>query len=263
MSATFVVTRGWALVFVLGGTALLLIVARAIIGTRPPEGATPAMARRRGLGGLVIGTDGRASTSKVQAVLWTFAVFFAITFLLIWGRSSGCDAENPPGECREAAQARAAFERLVDHGIQGQYFVLMGFPVAVAIAAKAMTQAQVDDHGDDTKPAIDDDRDGIIQGLREVASNDHGELDLLDFQYFVFNLLALAFFFVEFLTHPGQGLPDLPATLVALTGVSAAGYTTKKGLIAAAPPKPTARRRRGDAAERDATPGATGTEPVT
>ena len=234
--ATFVVTRGWAVVFVLGGMILILLVARALVGYRPPANASAAQRRRRGLGGLVIGTDGRASTSKVQAVLWTFAVFFAIGFLLVWGRSTGCD-DAARGECREAVQGRAAFEDFVDHGIQAELFVLMGFPIGVAITAKAITSAQVDDHPDrkdELKPDIaDDTKGGLLQSVREIAGNDRGEFDLLDFQYFAFNLLTLTFFFVEFLTHPGLGLPNLPATLIALSGIAAAGYTTKKGLIAA------------------------------
>jgi len=233
-SVTFVVTRAWAALFVFGGFALILVLARALVGFRPPDDAPAAVRRRRGLGGLVIGKDGRASTSKVQAVLWTFAVFFAIGFLLVWGRSTGCDGTTPrQGACREAVEGQVALDRFVDHGIQAQYFVLMGFPIGVAIAAKAITQAQVDDHPG-SKPDISAaDKTGIRQGLREVAGNDDGEFDLLDFQYFAFNLLALTFFYVQFLTHPGGGLPDLPATLIALSGVAAAGYTSKKGLIAA------------------------------
>ncbi|MGZ4675286.1 MAG: hypothetical protein ACXVJ7_02155 [Acidimicrobiia bacterium] len=239
--AVFVVTRVWAALFVLGGMVLVLLLARAVVGFRPAEDAPPAVRRRRGLGGLVIGKDGRASTSKVQAVLWTFAVFFAIGFLLIWGRSSGCDAATSKrGECREAAQGRATFDRFVDHGIQAEFFVLMGFPVGVAIAAKAITQAQVDDHPDSKPPVSDTRARGIRQSLQEIASNDEGEFDLLDFQYFAFNLLTLTFFFVQFLTDPGKGLPDLPATLIALSGVAAAGYTSKKGLIAAGTTTPEA-----------------------
>jgi hypothetical protein len=235
-SATFVVTRWWAALIVLGGMILILLAARALIGYRPPDDAKPAEQRRRGLGGLVIGTDGRASTSKVQAVLWTFAVFFAIGFMLVWGRSTGCD-DATRGECREAVQGRAAFDRFVDHGIQAELFVLMGFPIGVAITAKAITSAQVADHADlmkKLKPDIADDaKDGLLQSVREIAGNDQGEFDLLDFQYFAFNLLTLTFFFVEFLTHPGLGLPNLPATLIALSGIAAAGYTAKKGLMAA------------------------------
>ncbi|MDQ1536232.1 MAG: hypothetical protein QOE58_625 [Actinomycetota bacterium] len=48
-------------------------------------------------------------------------------------------------------------------------------------------------------------------------------------------MLSLVFFLVEFLTHPAHGLPDLPPTLIALSGFAAAGYTTKKGLAGVSP----------------------------
>lgn len=236
MLATFVVTRWWAVLFVLLGIAVVVVVARQLIGYRPPPDAPPAEQRRGGLGGLVIGKDGRASTSKVQAVLWTFAVFFAVGFMLVWGRSVGCgDKENrDSAACREAKSARSSFDNFVDRGVQSEFFVLMGFPIGVAVAAKAITQAQVDDHPDSKQDIAEADaKGGLRQSLREVAGNDVGEFDLLDFQYFAFNLLALTFFFVQFIAHPWAGLPDLPPTLIALSGLAAASYTAKKGLGAA------------------------------
>lgn len=70
--------------------------------------------------------------------------------------------------------------------------------------------------------------------MAEVVSNDEGQTDLMDFQYFAFNLLALGFFLFEFVPDPSGGLPDLPPTLLALTGLATASYTTKKGLETAA-----------------------------
>jgi hypothetical protein len=61
-----------------------------------------------------------------------------------------------------------------------------------------------------------------------LFSNDDGNADLLDAQYFVFNLLLLAFFVVVFLGNETAGLPQLPSNLVALTGIGSAGYLAKK-----------------------------------
>jgi hypothetical protein len=191
----------------------------------------PAARRRRGIKSLVIGTDGRASTSKVQVVLWTFAVFYAFLFLLLWGRSTACDTASGQAApvCQDAADARGAFSRAVNGELQIEYYVLLGFPMAAAVAAKAITTAKVED-STVVKPEIGADQKGVVQGLAEVVSNDAGQTDLLDFQYFAFNLLTLGFFFVEFLTKPGDGLPDLPPTLIALAGASTAVYTAKKAL---------------------------------
>jgi hypothetical protein len=226
----FVVNRPLAALFALGTIVLSLLVLRVFVAVKPSASDPPGVRRRQGLGALVIGADGRASTSKLQAVLWTFAVFFAVAFMLFWGRSSGCS--NPgQGGCQEAQQGRAAFDRFVNHGLQPEYYVLLGFPLTVAIAAKAITTAKVDD-GTLVKAPLTaaEGAGGFRQSVREIVTNDGGEIDLLDAQYFAFNLLTLAFFFTQLLTRPGAGLPDLPPTLIALSGLAAAGYTSKKAL---------------------------------
>jgi hypothetical protein len=231
--AIFVIKRPLAGLIAVLAVVVPLVAAHWLVGTRKPRPAPGTAAwRRRGLNSLVIGTDGRASTSKVQAVLWTLAVFFAIAFMLVWGRSLGCrHAATANRECTAAATGRASFDAFVNRGLQPEYYILLGIPVTVAVAAKAITSAKVDD-GTLTKPTLSDQesKGGVVQALRETVSNDAGETDLLDFQYFAFNLLTLAFFFSQFLTKPSAGLPDLPPTLLALSGVSAAAYTTKKGL---------------------------------
>jgi hypothetical protein len=63
-----------------------------------------------------------------------------------------------------------------------------------------------------------------------LVANDSGQPDLLDFQYFGFTLILLAYFFTRFLGNEALGLPELPDTLVALSGVSTTGYLGKKGL---------------------------------
>jgi hypothetical protein len=195
----------------------------------PKDESDPVRLRRRGLKGLVIGSDGRASTSKLQALLWTFAIFYALTFLLLWGRSIGCTADSTDVRCLEAGRALGAFSRVLDEGLQPEYYVLLGFPYAAAIAAKAMTSAKVADETIDKKE-IEPDHKGFGKGVGEIVANDQGESDLVDFQYFAFNLLALTFFFVEFLGDPASGLPELPPTLIALAGLSTASYAAKKAL---------------------------------
>lgn len=244
----FVVTRTWAgllaalVLFGLAGLAHLLIMnntgAQATVAVAPaanpavaPEVQTQVSFRRRGVKALVIGADGRASTSKVQVVLWTFAVFYALTFLLLWGRSTGCadleDIEDSP--CAQAVVGRQTFDHVANGELQHEYYALLGLPLLAAITAKAVTVGKLAE-GEIGSNAIEAEQGGIIDGLGEVVSNNSGETDLIDFQYFAFTLLALAYFFTQFLSQPAGGLPDLPPTLVGLMGVSAGAYTAKKAV---------------------------------
>jgi hypothetical protein len=250
--ATVVITRWWAALIAAGAIVVGLWLSHVILvahdGMQPLQPGEPVDSnrlvaeRRRGIKALVIGTDGRASTSKLQALLWTFAVLFAFTFLLVWGRSAGCSGSHAQAaQCRTANSARAVFDDTIRHPLQPEYFVLLGFPLAAALAAKALTTNKVIT-GDLTKepihpdpaPAGDDQQPenngGVLQSVGEIIGNDNGEVDLLDFQYFIFTLLTLAYFFITFLTRPSGGVPNLPPTLLALSGISVATYTTKKAL---------------------------------
>jgi hypothetical protein len=68
--------------------------------------------------------------------------------------------------------------------------------------------------------------------VKDIVANDQGDLDLGDTQYFLFNLVALAAFFIAFFRDPTQQ-PVLPDTLVGLTSASAAAYVAKKAVSAA------------------------------
>lgn len=230
---TFVVTRWWAALITLALLGGVLVLAHLLIVSTQSAADPGSMTRRRrrGVKALVIGTDGRASTSKVQVLLWTLAVLYALTFLLLWGRSIGCDSKAATSTiCERAADARAAFARLVEQPLDTEYYALLGLPTAAAVAAKALTQNKVVS-GELTKPTLEEtgEKGGVAKGLAEVVSDD-GRTDLIDFQYFAFNLVALGYFAIEFTTTPSAGLPELPPTLIALSGVAVAAYTTKKAL---------------------------------
>jgi hypothetical protein len=232
---TFVISRSWAAVFALAAIIIPLWLIRQLATTPPSATDTLAQRRRRHLGALVIGTDGRASTSKVQAVLWTFALLYAISFMLLWGRSLGCGSPGRATEtiCVSAAKARGLFTDFVNRGLQPEYFVLLGFPIGAAVAAKAIKAAEVSKLPNPNQGDLTAGEGGLRQSVHEIISNDVNETDLLDFQYFAFNVVTLAFFFSSFLTNPALGLPDLPPTLIALSGLSASTYVAKKGLAAA------------------------------
>jgi IPT/TIG domain len=156
--------------------------------------------------GLIAGTDGRWSTSKTSNVLWVFAVCWA--FIAIILHSAGSDLGSA-----------------LD--LKEEYLIVLGIPTGTAVLAKAVTKGNVASGKVSTKPSKGPETN-VADGLGQLVGNDAGNIDLLDLQYFTFNLVLLGFFFLTFLHAQEQGLPSLPQTLFALSGVSAAGYVAKK-----------------------------------
>jgi hypothetical protein len=165
-----------------------------------------ASSNPRPLVDLINGLDGRWSTSKTSVLLWTGAVWFVFLAILVHTRGDGLQGAV----------------------LKSEYFVVLGIPAAAALAAKAITTNKLDE-GTIVKPEHEGHADPV-KGVGELFSSDTGRTDLLDSQYFGFNLILLGFFFLQFFAAPGGGLPDLPDTLLGLSGVSAAAYVGTKGL---------------------------------
>lgn len=173
---------------------------------------------------LVIGKDGRASTSKFQATVWTYAILFALVMLLA-GYLLYADFDS-------------GWEKFLDEGLNSDYLWLLGIPSVGLVGAKAITQSKVEANPE-AKPSKPADADtGLLTRTRELASNDddaNPQPALGDLQYLVFNAIAVVYFLSAFLAHPERGLPSLPDTLIALTGVSAASYLSAKAVRKTAP----------------------------
>jgi hypothetical protein len=215
---------------------------------------------------LVIGADNRASTSKFQATVWTYALLFALLALLV-GHLVYADFD-------------AGWDKFLKDGLNSDYLWLLGVPSVGLVGAKAITQSKAqanpsakptkrdeneqDEKGADQKDADvkgadkkqpDEDtgekqsgdklaggdtkpKNGLLVRTRELASDDNDrdpQPALGDLQYLVFNAIAVAYFLSAFLGHVERGLPSLPDTLIALTGVSAASYLSAKAVKSAAP----------------------------
>lgn len=172
-------------------------------------------ARRHGsrFGGLVNGMDNRWSTSKVAVLLWTAAILWAFVTLLI--RYCGSAVPN---------------------SVPAAYVALLGIPSAGALGAKAITGSQALTGG---KTSLESGTLNPLKGIGQIFSDDTGATDLLDSQYFLFNLVLLGYFVASF-WHIGSPngsdipLPALPGSLLALAGVSTATYLGKKGLSGSA-----------------------------
>lgn len=163
-------------------------------------------ARNLGFWKLCVGKDGRGSLSKTQVLVWTYVFFFAVLWLVIWQPVS--------------------FES-VWVNLQPEYLILLGSPAAAALLAKKFTTDHVEEQTV-VQPTVTNPPTLQTAATETITTND-GQADLFNFQYALFNLLAILFFFSHFLPKPEEGLPHLPETLVALTGLSAAGYAAKKG----------------------------------
>lgn len=158
---------------------------------------------------LVVGKDNRTSTSKVVALAWTYAIFFSLLAIIVakWlGDSAG-------------------FNQLIRHGLRDEYFLFLGGPYAAAVLAKYQAQKSPDK----TTAAIGS------ATPKQLITDDSGDADLGDFQYVLFNALALAFFLGTFIPHLQSGMPHLPSLLTGLALTSAGGYTAKQLVAQAAP----------------------------
>ena len=166
--------------------------------------------RRSVLGAMIVGKDHRTSTSKTVVFLWTLAVAFGLLSLLVamWLGDAG------PWD----AQVKA--------GLRPEYLLLLGGPFAAAILAKTATAADADTKT--TAPVGE-------ASTAQLVNDDEGNTELGDFQYLLFNLIALAFFFGAFIGDLSGGFPVLPELLTGLVLTSTAGYAAKKFLERPAP----------------------------
>lgn len=198
----FALDRGNDAAFGYLTAALILLLFTALLALFGPS-----------LNGLVKGRDNRVSTSKLQVVIWTYAIAFSLLSLiaLTWvGANAGFDAIT-----------EADFDF-------ADYLFLLGGPFAAAVAARYLIGTKVD-RGDLAKPPAD------APTVADAFSDDSGDADLIDSQYLLFNVIALVYFFGAFFSAPSEGLPDIPAILFSLTSASAAAYVANKGIAKGAP----------------------------
>lgn len=187
----------------------------------PAEQGKLRAKRERYLRSLYVGADGRWSTSKTQALLWTYVVLFGLIALFVADYLdldlSGAAAKDEPG--------RQGFG---DIELRPEYLLLLGGPFAAAIMARGLVSTKLQ-AGQIVKPNEADDRN-TVNGLRDLISNDAGNADLIDFQYLCFNLVALAVVMFELVPDLQNGFPEIPDFLLALTSAAALAYVTKKAV---------------------------------
>jgi hypothetical protein len=189
---------------------------------RPPPGTDAAhwktaLDRYRRTHGTAVwmGSDGRVSTSKTIATLWTALLAY---MLIVMGLVAAFSTSPSPGDVLNALVSPTS----------NLYLVLLGGPFAAAVLAKVIVSNGV--------------ASGRVQKTyaaattpNDVTGNDRGNTDLVDSQYTLFNLIAVVIVLVAFVRKPGFGAPPIPDFLAVLTGASAATYVANKAAVTNAP----------------------------
>jgi hypothetical protein len=134
------------------------------------------------------------------------------------------------------------------------YLILIGGPFAAAVLAKFAVVNQLTSGvlakstlpGAANPSAIGGQATpGTKSGMASTFANDSGGLDLVDSQYFIFNIVAFAYATSVFISNnfnhaiaPSMGkyaLPNIPTTLLGLTGAAAATYVGNKAVQKSGP----------------------------
>ncbi len=193
--------------------ALIVLALIGILAALGMTGITQSHKLRRSLRALhvIVGQDNRVSTSKTMALTWTAVVAWMLV--------------------TEALRDLAANVSLGDLPVSSDYLLLLGGPFAAAVAAKGIVVSRLT-NGTLVKTAAPDD---APLRLGDIVSADDGSVDLVDFQYSLFNLIALGIVIFTFVKHPGNGLPAVPSGLLAVTSAAALTYIGNKAVASSTP----------------------------
>ena len=161
---------------------------------------------QEGVLAVLVGADGRLSTSRTAAAVWTVTLCFALLSFAF----AGADP--------------AEFE------LDENYLLLLGGPFAAWVLTGSVTRTKI------AKGQLQKTRAVETQPVRDLVSDDDGELSLTDLQYLAFGLVALVSFYWTFLSTPAPTtMPTLPDGLVLLTSAGALAYLGNKAVVANAP----------------------------
>jgi hypothetical protein len=208
----------------------------AVLALRALFEALARLAKASFLDSVILGADGRTSTSKTFVFLWTLLVGWALIALLIAGQflaTRGCVHHlHPKAACAHhpVALLQVGWRHFLKAPLSGAYLILLGIPGAAAVTAKGITQNSINNSGYKKPRAKSTTASQRIARVTEIFSADDGTTDVGDFQYLIFNLITAVYFVTQFLHPDGTGLPTIPDTLLGLTGVSASVYVGKKAV---------------------------------
>lgn len=158
----------------------------------------------------LIGADGRASTSLTQIGLWTVLIGGGVAYLL--GLTIADSAVN--------------VEDVLPRSVWNDYLLLLGGPFSAGVLAKGIVTYKVH------RGALQKSEPRTAR-VQQLAQSDNGDADLVDSQYLIFNVIAMAFYTAQVFRL--NSLPEMPDVLLALTGGTAALYVANKAAANNAP----------------------------
>jgi hypothetical protein len=197
---------------------------------------------------VVIGADGRVSTSQTVAYVWTFVFASALvimTSMVVFGYLTP----------DQAFQTGSNWDA---------YLLLLGGPFASAIIAKGIVsyQTQQDPDSKSGTTAASSTANTMTTtvagqpSVTDIVSGDSGAPSLVDTQYSIFSLIAILYFAGLFISNLDQyavgktnleWLPQIPSALIGLTSLAALTYVGNKAVqtqglrvVSFSPPSPTA-----------------------
>jgi hypothetical protein len=206
--------------------AAVFALVALIVLEKTSTGATKVK-RRIGYAQIILGADGRLSTSKAVTGLWTMYFVLALVLLTTLTFTSSLTAQQAFG------------------GDWNAYFLLLGGPFAAAVAAKGIVTAKVQ-KDPTSKTNTDAASETAVATAATTAAdatagdlimNDNGDTDLVDTQYVLFTAVAVAYFVgtlvmttIDYLhgSRTDVGLPEIPSALLGLTSLSALTYVGNK-----------------------------------
>lgn len=191
--------------------------------------------RRSGFFRSLIGEDNRVSTSKTQLAIWTVAVVWAMAFLTfhaVFDRPTQLEHQSCAGGTPAAPNNNLSTTDRVQCALPesrwSDYLILLGGPFAAAVLAKGFVTWRVN-NGTLQKTMAPEHK----TELAEVVKNDEDSTDLVDSQYLLFNVAALAYFAAALVQRPE--LPEMPPALLAMTSGAAALYAANKAVASNKP----------------------------
>lgn len=195
---------------VMGAVAVLLFLVMAWVVTQTTT--RPATGRRDWLG-LIDGNDHRLSTSKLQWFLWTAMVAYA--FVGISAARYVLNFPNLPASLPSPPP---------------NILIALGFSSVTMATAKGVTTGFVAGGRVSKTPVATPAAGDTPPG--GLLTDDTGAVDLSKVQLLLWTVVALAVYLYATILRLAQGgnegLPDIDAALMVLTGLSMGGYLGKK-----------------------------------
>ncbi len=194
--------------------AILLLFGSVLGGSAPVPAAAPGGRPAAKIGpirSIMMGADGRVSTSKTMAFAWTLAVVFMIATvatIVLSGNQPLGDRIRP---------------------LSNTYLLLLGGPFAALVLAKGITVSRLA-NGTLVKQNV-----APVFSASDLTSDDSGQTSLVDFQFLMFNAVAISYVLIRFCIYPGDGLPEVPAVLAGITSISALTFTANKAVVSSTP----------------------------